>query len=271
MARLRLVAESLERLSRRMTTPESQLLAPRFARETEMVVRQYVDQNPGQDIVMVTFLIRQGQLNEALDTLERIWEKNHPVSIAFALVALQNSENVSQEQLKRGEGILYAALKKFDRAPALLLVMAHLSTGREKYDQAEAYYREVLSKDPTNAVAMNNLAMLLALQRTKLDEALKMVNRAIEISGPIGSMLDSRAVVYMALRQPDKAVADMVEAVADSGVPIRLFHLAQAYEQAGQRAKATDAFNKAQKSGLKPHDLHPLERIAYQQLLELLK
>ena len=51
---------------------------------------------------------------------------------------------------------------------------------------------------------------------------------------PVAALLDSRASVHMALGEPEKALADMADALADAETPVRLFHQAQAYEQAGQ-------------------------------------
>ena len=82
--------------------------------------------------------------------------------------------------------------------------------------EAENFYREVLEKNPGHAVALNNLAVLLTLQGKKLDEALSLINKAIEITGPLGSMLDTRACVYIAQGNAEKAVSDMKECIADT-------------------------------------------------------
>ena len=84
-------------------------------------------------------------------------------------------------------------------------------------------------------------------------------------------MLDSRASVYMALNDPEQALDDMKEALADNETPVRLFHQAQAYEQAGQKNAAAASMEKAVEKGLTKEMLHPLEHPAYGKLLRLLK
>jgi tetratricopeptide (TPR) repeat protein len=159
------------------------------------------------------------------------------------------------------------------------MVMANLCSDDQRYDEAEALYREILAKDPKQASSLNNLAFLLANRQTKIDEALQLINRAMEISGPMASMLDTRALVYLADNQPDKALADLDVALADIDVtsptngppPVRLFHQARAYQQAGKTAEATDALLRAQKLGLKPEKLDAVERPLYMKLRDDLR
>ena len=153
----------------------------------------------------------------------------------------------------------------------LLLGIAQACASQERYPEAEAFYREVIRKNSRAFRAMNNLAVILALQRIKLPEALKLANRAIELAGPAAPLLDSRASVYMAVGQPRKALDDLNTAIAEQPTPVRCFHQAQAYQQNEQREAARNAMKKAQQLGLRVEMLEPLERPAYKKLLKLLK
>ncbi len=118
---------------------------------------------------------------------------------------------------------------------------------------------------------MNNLAVLLAQQGVKLDESLKLVNQAIEIYGPVGAVLDSRASVYAALGETDKAQADLASALAESESPVWLFHQAQVYEQAGQHDKAAATMERAlhMPKGLTKEMLYPNEIASFEKLSQL--
>ena len=119
---------------------------------------------------------------------------------------------------------------------------------------------------------MNNLAVLPALQEEKLQEALKLINSAIEIAGPVAPMLDSRATVYMTLGKPDKALTDLEKAILEKDTPVRLFHQARAYLQHGrQTGTATASLEKALENGLTPKMLEPLERKHYHRLMKELR
>jgi hypothetical protein len=72
-------------------------------------------------------------------------------------------------------------------------------------------------------------------------------------------MLDSRASVFIAMKDPQNAIEDAEAALADRETPVRLFHQAQAYALAGQQSKARGILEKAIKSGLVKKMLQPLE------------
>jgi tetratricopeptide (TPR) repeat protein len=85
----------------------------------------------------------------------------------------------------------------------------------------------------------------------------------------MGAMLDSRATVYLAMGDTEKALADLTEALADAETPVRLFHQAQAYEQAGRRADAVASMDKALRKGLTKEMLHLLEAPTFEKLRRL--
>jgi tetratricopeptide (TPR) repeat protein len=197
----------------------------------------------------------------------------NPVAISQVILPLLQPGRPTKEQLQRGERLLKEAIERFDRPVPLLMVQADLWTLHERYDEAESLYREILAKNSSNPppVALNNLAVLLAMQGVKLDEALKLIDRAIGVSGPVAAMLDSRATVYIALKQPDKALADIQNTLAEAERPGRLFRLSQAYLLKGDKTAAADAIRKANKLGLTAAALQPLERASYRELQKLIE
>jgi tetratricopeptide (TPR) repeat protein len=97
------------------------------------------------------------------------------------------------------------------------------------------------------------------------------INRAIEIAGPLPYLLDTRALVYLALDQSSSAIADLEQALAESPTSangFRYFHLARAYRLAGNSEAAAQAFRKAAESGLELDQLHPVERVAYREMVK---
>jgi len=269
--RSRLVSLILERFARRLTEPDQQEMAKRFLFDAEDLCRKYVRQRPGRESFLVLFLGRQNRIEEAVRLLESTWPESDPAVTAEASMLLLRSPTATPEQLQRVERVVQGALQKLDRPIPLLEVMAQACASQERYGEAEAFYREVIKKNSGAYRAMNNLAVLLALQGTKLQDALRLITRAVELAGPVASMLDSRATVYLALDQPSKALDDLEKAIADGATPVRRFHQARAYQQNGQQQDAVEAMKKAQQLGLKVPLLEPLERPAYQELLKLLK
>jgi len=270
-ARVRAAASQLEQFTDQLADSGRTDPATRLDAETERLLRLLAVERPDQRTRLAVFLGKKGQIEESLKIVEEAWRQSDPASLAQACVVLLKAESASRLQQERAEKIVQDAMDEFGRPRALLLSMADVRTLQGQNRQAEALYRELIEKYDPNAVAMNNLAILLALQGVKLDEALKLINRALEIAGPMASMLDSRSTVYVALGQYDKALADLELAIADAETPIRLFHRAQACQRAGRSREAIQAIKKARALGLKPDMLQPLERPAYEKLKGLLK
>ena len=94
-----------------------------------------------------------------------------------------------------------------------------------------------------------------------------LVDRAIELSGPLPMLLDTRATARMALGQVDAAIEDLEEATNSGPSATRYFHLAQAYRKANRPGDAREALREAKALGLDEGSLHPMERKGYHQLL----
>ena len=78
---------------------------------------------------------------------------------------------------------------------------------------AQALYRKVLTLDPKNIMAANNLAVLLALHR-KAPEAVELSRQAIDRAGPLAPLLDTRGTAYLSAGQVERALGDLEEAVS---------------------------------------------------------
>ncbi len=113
---------------------------------------------------------------------------------------------------------------------------------------------------------MNNLGVGLARSGQNLDEALKLVNEALAINGPMAALLDSRAIVYIARQEPEKALEDLAAAIRDDGTAEQYFHQAWAYSLAGKKAEAAAAFAEATKRNIDPSDLDPRDVLVYDRL-----
>ena len=129
------------------------------------------------------------------------------------------NNKTDKEQLQRLEGILQAALVRFESPRAAAAdAWPTYTPGKPAMPTPKRATAKLLRRITTTSSAMNNLAVLLALQGVKLDEALKLVNQAIEIAGPVAAMLDSRASVYTALGQPKEALKDIARSDGRRGV-----------------------------------------------------
>jgi predicted Zn-dependent protease len=267
--RLRLVSDKLAEIGRHMTKPEQASVAAECVALAESLLRTFVKENPGQELVLAVFLGEHGKVDESLDILDDVLQSSKVDDFARACSLVIEAGKCDKKQMQRMSKTIESAMKKFKRVTSLLLSLAELRTYQARYSESIDIYREAIAKTPDNSVALNNLAVLQALQGIDLDESLKLVNQAIEIAGPLGPMLDSRGTVYIAMNNSEKAIEDLTASVNDQDAPPRLFHLAQAYALAGDNAKARTTMDKALKKGLTKESLQPLEWPALEKLRQL--
>ncbi len=116
--------------------------------------------------------------------------------------------------------------------------------------------------DPGNVEALNNLAWELALREPgEPREALALVDRAIQRSGRISTLVDTRAVALIRSGDPERAARELDGArIADPKNASLAVHLAWAYQTAGKTDEARRALRDADELGLRLEARHPLER-----------
>jgi tetratricopeptide (TPR) repeat protein len=229
-------------------------------------------------LLLVASLGRQQRFAEALDLLERIWKCPPEMAGGTSVALLRSAQALGVRNLDtktaRVAQLLEEAIKKEPKNANLRIQLGDVYDTQGDYVKAEKCYEAALGMDRDSLLALNNLAWLLAQRSTgtgKASRALELVNRAIAVYGPRGELLDTRAVVYLALKRPAEARADLDEALKDVQTPTRYFHLARAYYLAGDRKAAARELRRATELGLKPDHLHPAEQAQFPRLFEDLK
>ena len=179
-------------------------------------------------MLLAGFHARYGKVDEALQRIERYGKSRPRKRWPGSSARSSPGRRPLRAQLKKLESIIVALLGKTQRPTPLLVGLAEIQAVLDRFEDAEKTYREILGKDPRDDLAGNNLSMILALQKTKLDEALELIDKAIERAGPQGPFLDTRAVVLIARHEPQGALEDLEMALAEKSTPVRLFHKAWA-------------------------------------------
>ena len=271
--RLRMMAEEIEYLVTGLNDPDQKSMADLYIRTAEKLYSQYAAESPSKSLDLAAFLNRQGKTEKAISVLEQTWKNSDPSNIAQVSLAATHNGRGGKENVDRVERVLEEARRSqnFKDHPAILMALGDLCFGQERLEEAESFYRAALKRNAAYYAAMNNLAVLLALRGEKLDEALTSINKALEIAGPLGSLLDTRACVYIAKGDANNALADTEKAIADNPSAVRLFHQAQAFVLAGQKSKAASTMQKALKAGLSKDDLYSPEIPQFEELETLAK
>src|SRR5262249_6101966 len=151
------------------------------------------------------------------------------------------------------------------------ICQADLEDLRGRFQAAQKAYEEILTVSPENYFALNNLAWLLAHDRGTADQALKLINRAIELAEPHAEFLDTKAVALFNMGRVDEAMAIWQEIVKDPTVNRGTlasvhFHLALGNYVRGLNRDMVTELDDAQEKGLDPAKLHRLERDDYEKL-----
>lgn len=256
-----------DELAERLQRSGNALEAEEFWNDAEDYWRACLELSPDRAPEVIQFLARRGRRDEALELAELRVAASTPAEIAFALVnALQVGQAASPDDIRRVRALLeQGLLAAAPSNPQLLFSLANLAQVERQYGEAERLYHRTLELDPGNVLAANNLAYLLGMRGGSRTEALKLINRALELAGPIPSLLDTRAVVYSAAGRHEDAIADLEQALAEGSAPAAEFHLCQALLASRRRGAARTAYQKLLASKIGAAQLHPLERTAWDQ------
>ncbi|MBL6955957.1 MAG: tetratricopeptide repeat protein [Chlorobium phaeobacteroides] len=165
----------------------------------------------------------------------------------FEGYALFRSEN-----LRKSVDVLEKALSsEIEDKPSWLLVQAHITLAMA-YDRLQdqlksiSAYKDVLSLDPENALALNNLAYLYAERGENLNEAIEYAKTAVESDPDNPVYLDTLGWLYYKTGEYGKAREYLEKALAkDPDEPEIYDHLAEIYRALGKETRAKEFREKA--------------------------
>jgi len=124
-----------------------------------------------------------------------------------------------------------------DAAPLLEMASIYERTGR--LEKLEALYRQILTIEPDRAVALNNLAFIMADSGKDLDQALGYVQRAKQLTPNDPDVSDTLGLVYIKKGLSDEAIRIFNGLLSKQPNHVTWrYHLALAYQLSGQRLKA---------------------------------
>jgi Tfp pilus assembly protein PilF len=155
-------------------------------------------------------------------------------------------------QAKRGKEAVDAANQAYlitenaERKQIAKLTLATAQQMAGDFQGAEKTLREILKQSPGNPIALNNLGYFLTERDEKLDEALKLIERAVKIDPTNSSYLDSLGWAYFKLGKLPEAEKYLKEAVQidDSSATIHE-HLGDVYQKQGKPESAKASWQKA--------------------------
>ncbi len=158
--------------------------------------------------------------------------------------------------------LLDSALQEAPGANTLLYARAMLYEQRGDLAFMERDLRAILEDDPDNATALNALGYTLANRTPRLDEALQLISRALELQPGEPAILDSMGWVLYRLGRNDEAMDYLARAYAEFPDPEVAAHLGEVMWVSGDRPGALAIWRAA-------HALDPQHKVLRETLQRL--
>lgn len=173
-------------------------------------------------------------------------------SLKPAEPALQAQVVVAESQLLRDAGqlpeayaLMEGAVQRFPKNPDLLYDFALLAEKAGRVEVMEKVLREVMVLAPDNHHAYNALGYSLAERNIRLQEALALITRALEMAPGDPFIMDSMGWVQYRLGNLDDAEIHLRRAYALRRDPEIAVHLGEVLFQKGKQADAQQLWREA--------------------------
>ncbi len=145
--------------------------------------------------------------------------------------------NVKEGKLAEARSDLKGMLASSPQSPKTRLWLAYVEHQAGNYPEAISLYRQVIQADPSNVVALNNLAYLLANDSHQPDEALLLAQRVKELAPQDSSVEDTIGWAYFQKGIYRTALTHLENAARTHDNPAVRYHLGLAYLRAGDEAR----------------------------------
>ncbi len=154
-------------------------------------------------------LRRAGKTDQSVAAMEEFFRRqpDQPES-HIAMAQTYADANRGGQAIK----VLQDAQLKFPAETDITFQLGALLDRQKKYTESEAVFRQLLTKEPENAAALNYLGYMLAERGDRLNESVDLVKRALAIDPDNGSYLDSIGWAYYKDGKLDLAVEHLKRA-----------------------------------------------------------
>ncbi|WP_414831881.1 tetratricopeptide repeat protein [Afifella sp. YEN Y35] len=238
------------------------------------VLEQIPAQSPFRPVGILraaVVLAQQDRIDEAKTAFEEAIRKN-PDDLA-AYIAYGNMQR-AKEKYEEAADIYSRAIEHLDepaRGNWTLFYFRGVAYERAKqWAKAEADFKEALELFPDQPLVLNYLGYSWVDQGVHLDEALGMIQKAVDLRPNDGFIVDSLGWAYYRLGRYEDAVEELERAVSlETADPVINDHLGDAYWKVGRKLEAQFQWRHARDLGAKLPELEVINRkIAAERLVE---
>jgi tetratricopeptide (TPR) repeat protein len=219
-------------------------------------------------------LLKDDRLWSQLSQSISSWYQKHPkdittpVAIARELAVVDNSE-----AKKIAEDILKMILNQEPNSIEAINVLAILLQATNQPEESAGLYQRILTLQPNNVVAMNNLAWIMCVEQGKFQQALELAEKALKIAPDYLDVIDTHGVIYLRMGEFNKAVQDFTTCIklypaSNPSAATSRLHLAKALAALREKDKALDLLNQILNSESQTRNLSPRDLIEARNLLD---
>lgn len=209
------------------------------------------------DVQASLLLETLGKTKEASEHLQAVVDA-HPndADALTALANLQRSRKLFTESAATYSRAL-ALQQQPERNQWLLYYYRGIANERGKnWPGAERDLKKALELNPDQPLVLNYLGYSWVDQGVNLEEAFRMLRRAVDLKGRDGYVVDSLGWAYYRLGRYDEAVNELEKAIdLKPSDPVINDHLGDAYWRVGRKLEAQFQWNHARDLGADPEDL----------------
>ncbi|HRQ45257.1 MAG TPA: tetratricopeptide repeat protein, partial [Candidatus Goldiibacteriota bacterium] len=194
----------------------------------------------------------QKRLPEAITMFEKLLAENPDNEEYYLLLAASYADN---KQYDKAADVYKSGLEKFADSEKLNFNLGYVYDKMKDYDRAMAAFERIIKINPKNPDPYNYIGYTYAERGEKLDKALELVNKALELDKENGFYMDSLGWVYFKKGMYKESAQKLEEAQAsvikerEKADPVIYEHLGDAYAALKETDKAIKAYTGALESG----------------------
>jgi predicted Zn-dependent protease len=223
---------------------------------------QFIEKNPTiffelavRGARLETLAARSYALKKLVDVVrDRPSEDN-----AYQIMRLLKSRNYEPEVTLMADTLLLEIQAGEQGNQKYQMSIGDMWLDRKFIGRAIDSYRKVVELDPSNVIALNNIACLVAEETGVTDESLKLIDKAIEIGGRTADLLDSKGHILVIAGRHAEAVPFFEEASNKGSDPRIMLHLHGALKNSGKAEEAARLRRKIDLDGVRKMHLSPEE------------
>jgi tetratricopeptide (TPR) repeat protein len=192
---------------------------------------------------LANVIARTQSVDKAIDKLDALEDLNAEQQI----IVIQTQAGLLGKAKRNQEAfdLLDKAVTNLPNTAELVYDYALAAERLQKYDILESELRKAIKAKPDFAAAYNALGYSFADRNIRLDEAVKLIEKALSISPNDHYILDSLGWAYYRKGNLDKAVEYLQQAYNANADPEIAAHLGEVLWQKGQREQATKIWRDA--------------------------